>query len=107
MVNNLFSNASRNGFNVVRVWGFTDVGNADGSNSVDGIKEGVYFQYWDGSKPAYNDGPNGLQRLDRVVARAVRSLCSRLRLYVRARLAMLTWRARALVSRRRRRTTCR
>lgn len=68
---NLFSNASASGFNVVRVWGFLDVGYSDGSNSVDGIKEGVYFQYWHERKPAFNDGPNGLQRLDRVVARAV------------------------------------
>ena len=44
------------GFNVVRTWGFLDIGNQDGSDSVRGIQEGVYFQYWDGQRPAYNDG---------------------------------------------------
>ena len=37
-----------------------------------GEKQGVYFQYWDPVKkaPAYNDGPNGLERLDYVLAKA-------------------------------------
>jgi mannan endo-1,4-beta-mannosidase len=37
-----------------------------------GDKEGVYFQYWDSAKnaPAYNDGANGLERLDYVLAKA-------------------------------------
>jgi len=37
-----------------------------------GDKQGVYFQYWDPVKkaPAYNDGPNGLERLDYVLAKA-------------------------------------
>ena len=54
---------------VVRSWAFLDRGALDGSvaNAKDsGEKEGVYFQYWDVEKnrPAYNDGPTGLEKLD-------------------------------------------
>lgn len=72
MVDALFDKAAANGFDVMRVWGSLDIGNQDGTNSVDGTgsKEGVYFQYWDGTAPAYNDGPDGLQRLDYVIYKA-------------------------------------
>src|SRR5205814_5015299 len=30
----------------------------------------VYFQYWNGSAPAYNDGATGLQKLDYVIYKA-------------------------------------
>jgi mannan endo-1,4-beta-mannosidase len=72
MVDSLFESARDSGFQVMRVWGMLDIGNEDGSNSVDGngAKEGVYFQYWDGTAPAINDGENGLQRLDYVVYKA-------------------------------------
>jgi len=67
MVDDVFGDAKAAGFTVLRTWGFLDIGNADATNSVRGPSEGVYFQYWDGSEPAYNDGPDGLQRLDYVV----------------------------------------
>ncbi|HEU5110563.1 MAG TPA: cellulase family glycosylhydrolase, partial [Micromonosporaceae bacterium] len=70
MVDDVFADAKAAGFTVIRTWGFLDIGNADGSNSVAGIADGVYFQYWDGDSPAYNDGENGLQRLDYVLAAA-------------------------------------
>lgn len=70
MVDALFEKASASGFDVMRVWGAIDIGNQDGSNSVDGPKEQIYFQYWDGSAPAFNDGANGLQRLDYVIYKA-------------------------------------
>ncbi len=72
MVDALFDKAEANGFDVMRVWGSLDIGNEDGSNSIDGEgkKEGVYFQYWNGSAPAYNDGPDGLERLDYVIYKA-------------------------------------
>lgn len=70
MVNNDLTSAANNNFQVVRTWGFIDIGNSDGSNSVDGIKDGVYYQYWNGSAPAYNDGSNGLQHLDYVIYEA-------------------------------------
>ena len=64
MVDAVFADAKVAGFNVMRTWGFLDIGNQDGSNSVRGIQEGIYFQYWDGDSPAYNDGPTGLEKLD-------------------------------------------
>lgn len=75
MVDALFDKAAANGFTVLRVWGSLDIGNQDGSNSVDppGPKEGVYFQYWNGVAPAFNDGPNGLERLDYIIYKARRS----------------------------------
>lgn len=70
MVDDVFADARAAGFTVLRTWGFLDIGNADGSNSVAGPADGVYFQYWDGTRPAYHDGPDGLQRLDYVLAAA-------------------------------------
>jgi mannan endo-1,4-beta-mannosidase len=64
--------AAAQGFNVVRTWGWFDIGNQDGSNSTDGPQNGVYLQYWDPTTghPAYNDGPTGLEQLDAVIAKA-------------------------------------
>lgn len=70
MVDNLLTTAAAQNFNTFRLWGFIDIGNQDGSNSVDGIKNGVYFHYWDGSQPAFNDGADGLEHLDYVIYRA-------------------------------------
>jgi mannan endo-1,4-beta-mannosidase len=71
MVDALLAKAKASGFNTIRTWGFLDIGNQDGSNSIGGgKKEGVYFHYWDGSAPAYNDGPDGLERLDYVIYKA-------------------------------------
>ena len=67
MVDDVFADAKAAGFTVLRTWGFLDIGNADGSNSIRGKSDGVYFQYWNGTAPAYNDGPDGLQRLDYVL----------------------------------------
>lgn len=69
-VKDVFDRATAAGFTVLRTWGWLDIGNQDGSNSVAGKKNGVYFQYWDGTGPAYNDGADGLAHLDAVVARA-------------------------------------
>ncbi|SBT52970.1 cellulase family glycosylhydrolase [Micromonospora auratinigra] len=73
MVDDVFADAKAAGFTVLRHWGFLDIGNADDSNSVSGKSDGVYLQYWDGTKPAYNDGPDGLQRLDYVLYAARRA----------------------------------
>jgi mannan endo-1,4-beta-mannosidase len=70
MVNDVFADAAAAGFNVLRTWGFLDIGNQDDSNSVHHKEFGVYFQYWDGAKPAYNDGADGLARLDYVLKAA-------------------------------------
>ena len=70
MVDNLLETAAAQNFNSFRLWGFLDVGNADGTNSVDGPHNGVYFHYWNGSEPAFNDGATGLQHLDYVIYKA-------------------------------------
>ena len=70
MVDALFEKAAASSFNVMRFWGFLDIGNQDGSNSVDGPHNGVYFQYWNGAAPAFNDGADGLQHLDYVIYKA-------------------------------------
>ena len=70
MVDDVLNDAAESGFKVLRIWGSLDIGNQDGSNSIRGKADGVYFQYWDGTAPAYNDGPDGLQHLDYVVYKA-------------------------------------
>ncbi|HYD42515.1 MAG TPA: cellulase family glycosylhydrolase [Anaeromyxobacter sp.] len=70
MVDDVLETAAASGFNVIRTWGSLDIGNQDGSNSIRGKQEGVYFQYWDGTAPAFNDGPDGLEHLDYVIAKA-------------------------------------
>lgn len=70
MVDNVLTTAAAQNFNTMRTWGFLDVGNQDGSNSVDGPHNGVYFHYWDGSAPAFNDGDTGLKHLDYVIYKA-------------------------------------
>lgn len=74
MVDAVLEDAVAMGQRVVRIWGFIDRGALDGTGNIDGVghKDGVYFQYWDpvAGKPAYNDGVDGLQRLDYVVHRA-------------------------------------
>jgi mannan endo-1,4-beta-mannosidase len=72
MVDDLFHTAAAQGFRVMRVWGSLDIGNQDGSNSIRGKADGVYFQYWNGTAPAYNDGADGLQHLDYVIYQAGR-----------------------------------
>lgn len=70
MVDDVLNAAANSKFSVIRMWGSLDIGNQDGSNSIQGKADGVYFQYWDGQAPAYNDGADGLQHLDYVIARA-------------------------------------
>jgi len=73
MVDDVFADARTAGFDVLRTWAFGLIGNADGSNSVAPAPDGVYFQYFDGAKPAFNDGPDGLERLDYVIDAARRA----------------------------------
>ena len=68
---NVIDKAAASGFDVLRTWGWFDTGTADGTDPTAGNQNGVYLQYWDGSgHPKYNDGPDGLGRLDAVIARA-------------------------------------
>src|SRR5215216_3985359 len=70
MVDDVLNAAAAQGFRVMRVSGSIDIGNQDGSNSIRGKADGVYFQYWGGSAPAYNDGDDGLKHLDYVIHKA-------------------------------------
>src|SRR4051812_30106267 len=42
MVDDVFADAQAAGFTVLRTWGFLDIGNADGSDSIRGKSDGVY-----------------------------------------------------------------
>ena len=44
-----------------------DIGQIDGTQSIAPPPNGVYFHYWTGSKPAFNDDASGLQHLDYVI----------------------------------------
>lgn len=72
MADDVLEKAAANGYQVMRLWGSIDIGNQDGSNSINGKANGIYFQYFDPAtgQPAYNDGADGLQRLDYVLAKA-------------------------------------
>ncbi len=71
MVDDVLQDAAEQHFTVLRTWGFIDIGNQDGSNSISGKADGaVYYHYFDGTAPAFNDGPDGLQHLDYVVFKA-------------------------------------
>lgn len=74
-VDELFDAARALDLKVLRIWGMLERGSLDGSvPNADGAghKQGVYFQYWDHerARPAYNDGPDGLERLDYALAAA-------------------------------------
>ncbi|GAB3402291.1 cellulase family glycosylhydrolase [Flindersiella endophytica] len=73
MVDDVFADAKAAGFTVLRTWGWLDIGNQDGSDSVHGKVDGIYFQYWNGTRPAYNDGDDGLAKLDYVLYKARQS----------------------------------
>jgi mannan endo-1,4-beta-mannosidase len=73
MVDDVFADAATAKFTVLRIWGWLDIGQADGTDSVHGKADGVYFQYWDGTRPADNDGADGLERLDYVLYAARRA----------------------------------
>jgi mannan endo-1,4-beta-mannosidase len=57
------------GLNTIRTWAFLDCASAVSGSVPPNAKDGVFFQYLDSTtgSPAYNDGPNGLERLDRTI----------------------------------------
>ncbi|MCC5578508.1 cellulase family glycosylhydrolase [Microtetraspora sp. AC03309] len=70
MVDDVFARAKAADLSVIRTWGSLDIGNQDGSHSIHHKENGVYFQYWNGTKPVYNDGADGLEHLDYVLWKA-------------------------------------
>lgn len=73
MVDDVFARAKAADLSVIRNWGSLDIGGQDGSDSIQGKADGVYFHYWDGTEPAYNDGADGLEHLDYVLWKARQS----------------------------------
>ncbi|HVW84793.1 MAG TPA: hypothetical protein VHB50_08925, partial [Bryobacteraceae bacterium] len=69
MVRPVFELASQMGLNALRTWAFLDCGAAVPGATPANAKDGVYFQYLNTAtgKPDFNDGPNGLERLDRTI----------------------------------------
>ncbi len=72
MTDRVLDDAKAAGFDVMRTWGFQDYQNPDGSGSVQQNFEGVWYQAWDANlgRPVTNNGANGLQKLDYVIAAA-------------------------------------
>lgn len=70
MVDDVLETAARHNFSVVRSWVFLDTGFQNGSASIGGTPNGLYFQYFDPAVngPAYND--SNLVHVDYVVAKA-------------------------------------
>jgi mannan endo-1,4-beta-mannosidase len=62
-VDQVLGTAANGGLKAVRMWAFDDIGVPGPSNT-------FYLQYWNGSAPAYNDGPNGLANVDYAVHKA-------------------------------------
>jgi mannan endo-1,4-beta-mannosidase len=69
MVRRVFDLAAQMGLNTLRTGAFLDCGPAAPGAVPPGAKDGVYFQYLDSTtgRPAFNDGPDGLERLDRTI----------------------------------------
>ncbi|KAF5377589.1 hypothetical protein D9615_005332 [Tricholomella constricta] len=67
-VENTFKEMQGAGIKVLRTWGF----NAINGSELAGAKESglTYYQVWNSSEWTLNDGPQGLQRLDKVIATA-------------------------------------
>lgn len=72
MTDAVIEKAAANDFTVLRAWAFFDIGQTDGTGTIADGDKGVYFHYWDpqAGAPAFNDGANGLEKLDYVVAKA-------------------------------------
>jgi len=71
VVDSIFQAAADNDFTVMRMWAFNDIGDpADPTTSIDPQNTNTYFQYWDGTAPAQNEGENGLVKLDYAIASA-------------------------------------
>src|SRR5690606_4284067 len=74
-VQSVLDSAQAMNLGMIRMWAFIDRGSLDGSMRnirEPGHADGTYFQYWDekAKKPAYNDGADGLQKLDFVLSEA-------------------------------------
>ena len=73
MVDDVFGDAAAMGLRVIRAWTFLECG-GDKPNSAGGCSQGtdLWMQRWSNATggPVYNTGPNGLQKLDYMLAKA-------------------------------------
>ncbi len=69
MVEAVFGLAKRMRLNTLRTWAFLDCGSAPVGTIPAGAKDGVYFHWLnsDLGRPDFNDGADGLERLDRTI----------------------------------------
>jgi mannan endo-1,4-beta-mannosidase len=69
MVEPVFDLAVQMGLNALRTWAFLDCGVAAPGAVPANAKDGVFFQYMNSTTavPGFNDGPDGLERLDRTI----------------------------------------
>src|SRR5450432_1663653 len=69
MVLPVFELAAKMGLNTLRTWAFLDCGLASPGSTPSNAKNGVYFHYKNSAtnELEFNDGPNGLERLDRTI----------------------------------------
>jgi mannan endo-1,4-beta-mannosidase len=69
MVLPVFELATKLGLNAIRTWAFLDCGPAVPGVAPAHAKDGVFFHYLNATtgKPDFNDGANGLERLDRTI----------------------------------------
>jgi mannan endo-1,4-beta-mannosidase len=69
MVLPVLETAKQFGLKTLRTWGFLDCGAAVPGRAPANAHSGIYFQYQNSTtgKQAFNDGPDGLERLDRTI----------------------------------------
>jgi mannan endo-1,4-beta-mannosidase len=69
MVEPVLELSAQMGLNALRTWAFLDCGPALPGSKPPNAKDGVYFHYLNSTtgKPDFNDGPDGLERLDRTI----------------------------------------
>jgi mannan endo-1,4-beta-mannosidase len=69
-VDQVLQAAVSNHLRVIRTWSFIEIGNCDGTNTIHGAPNGIFFHCFDGTNPSFNDGANGLVNLDYAVFKA-------------------------------------
>ncbi|GAA1743034.1 cellulase family glycosylhydrolase [Luedemannella helvata] len=72
MVDKVLDSAAAAKFQVLRVWGWFDIGTPGGTDSVHSGDKSFYLQYWDAAagRPALNTGDSGLVKLDYALYKA-------------------------------------
>ncbi|KAI0715206.1 glycoside hydrolase [Earliella scabrosa] len=67
-VDRTFKSMKKAGIKVLRTWGWNAINGTELEGALDSSL--TYYQVWNGTEYVLNDGPQGLQRLDRVISTA-------------------------------------